>query len=216
MEWLSEDSGQERRRWPLPVFAVAAAIGVVVWLMPSPRALPSHRRVVQPVAIMPQPPPPLPPERIETKPKPVEIPKPEPKPAPKPPREKPPEPQAVLGLDAEGKGDGDGFGLVGRPGRRTLIGGGGGNANVWYGQQFQRQVAEVMDAELRDRKDHRRFMVVMEIWVSPEGRCERSRLVGTSGDPATDARIAAAAARMNLQLPPPERMPQPVRIRIRG
>ena len=215
MEWLSEESGQERRRGLLPAFAAVAAVVMVVWLMPSSRTPPSHpRRVVQPVAIISQP---SPPERIESRPKPAEVPRPEPKPAPKSPQEKPPEPQPNLGLDAEGKGDGDGFGLVGRPGGRTLIGGGGGNANVWYGQQIQRQVAEIMDAEFRDRNDRRRFMVVMEIWVSPEGHCERSRLAGTSGDPAIDARIAAAATRLNLQLsPPPEHMPQPVRIRIRG
>lgn len=180
--------------------------------------------VVQPP---PQPPPP-PPPKPEIKPPEVKEEKlPDPEPEPEPTPETPePEPEAAdapageeLGVDAEGGSGGDGFGLVGKKGGKGLIGGGGGggNAFIWYGQHVQKELLSELDKTLKDRAREVKYSAVVHIWIDPNGDISRVELANSSGTAEVDNALRKAISEVKGHLkPPPDRMPQPLKIRIRS
>lgn len=182
------------------------------------------RRQVQQVTVIPPPPPaPPPPEAIPQQlPKEETVPPPEPAPKPEPEPETPGQPSAedTLGLDADGGAGSDGFGLVGRRGGRGLIGGGGGgNALIWYGQQAGR----VLETELRpllvgSAARDSAYTVTVDLWIAADGRLSRAEMTGGSGNGAVDAALRSALPKLRLTLPgpPPESLPQPLRLKLRS
>ncbi|MEC9339992.1 MAG: cell envelope integrity protein TolA, partial [Pseudomonadota bacterium] len=123
-----------------------------------------------------------------------------------------PPPGAELGLDAEGGAGSDAFGLIGKKGGRSLLGG-DGSAFGWYG----RIVQEDLQNQLQQLEEVRAlsYTVVVKIWLSPVGDVETAMIERGSGDPEVDGRLERAIARnVRISSAPPQDMPQPIRLRV--
>ncbi len=209
----------EKRSWR--VLATAVAIGLVLVGLLVFGALrmmrnselappPKEQQIIVMPRMEPPPPPPPPPEQPpppeEEK---VEEPVPEEEPVSEEAADEAP-PGEDLGVDAEGSGSGDGFGLVGKKGGRGLIG--GGDRNRWYAgivqQDLQRRLME--SAAARKAK----YAVVIRLWFNADGAVSRYELAGTTGDSASEEALRAVLAKLRLEQPPPENMPQPMKLRI--
>lgn len=183
---------------------------------------PQTKKLVQQITMIqpPPPPPPMQPEPQQPMPE-VEaekiaepLPEQEPEPAP----EQNEQPAAeTLGLDADGTAGGDEFGLESRKGGRSLLGGSGGSAMLWYGGQIQRQVEEGMQNLLADSAAAKvEYSLIVEIWIAADGRVSRSELAVGTGKPEVDQAVRAALPklRINTDKLPPSNMPQPIRIKL--
>ncbi len=183
---------------------------------------PQAKKLVQQITMI-QPPPPPPPMPLEQQQPVPEVeeekiaePLPEQEPEPAPEQDERPVAES-LGLDADGTAGGDVFGLEGRKGGRSLLGGSGGSAMLWYGGQIQRQVEEGMQNLLADSAAAQAdYALIIEIWIGTNGRISRSELAVGTGKPEVDQAIRAALPRLriNTDKPPPGNMPQPIRIRL--
>lgn len=180
----------------------------------------TKKQIQQISVVQPPPPPPPPPETPPPPPPPEEKTEKieEPEPEPETPEPEAPPASEDLGVDAEGGAGSDGFGLVGKKGGRGLLGGGGGgNAFIYYGQQMQRELSEALQRDLDDAARAKKYAVVANVWIAPDGALSRAELSGGTGDAAADAALRAALSGLRLRLPaPPPGMPQPVKIRIRS
>lgn len=209
----------------LPVavgIVLVIAVGVGVYLLQGLFEKPAQaKKQVQQITVIqpPPPPPPPPPEQKppEPEPEPEKIEEPEPEPEPETPEPAEAPPGEDLGVDAEGGAGGDAFGLVGKKGGRGLIGGGGGNALIWYGQQLQREIAEALQKTLGEKARGKRYAVTASVWIGGDGSVTRAELNAGSGNAEVDAALRDALSGLRLRLKaPPENMPQPVKIRIRS
>lgn len=176
------------------------------------------KKQVQQVMVMaappppPPPPPPAPPEEKppEVKEEPMDEPEPEPEPAEEPP------PGENLGVDADGAAGGDSFGLVGKKGGAGFLGG-GGNAIIFYGQHVQRELVAELQRTLKDKARNSRYTAVVHLWISASGEITRVEVENSSGNAEIDEALRAAISQMRGRLkPPPERFPQPLKIRIKS
>ncbi len=208
----------------LPAVAITVAVVVVIallfWLkqiLSEPMAAPKLK--TQQITLIRPPPPPPPPKQEEPPPEPeqkVETPEPEIEPQPDAPQDQPSDDAPAgddLGLDADGGGAGDGFGLVGRKGGRSLIGGGGGDARFgWYTRRLDQDLTEFFNGykELRKLK---RYSVDLNLWIDASGRVERYQVENVSGD-STREMIRMVLTGLERVSPPPEGTPQPVRLRL--
>jgi TonB family protein len=201
------------------VFSVAILMGI--YLLRQQFQKPPHAKKVVQQLTMIQPPPP-PPLTEQTKQEPElkqeevaeALPEKEPEPAPEPADEPP---LGELGLDADGAAGADGFGLAGRKGGRSILGGNGGNAILWYGGQIKNHLEEGLQSLLENTPAMRSgYQVIIEVWVDADGRISRSDLTAGSGKDEVDRAIRTALTKLNIDIgkPPPENMPQPVRIRL--
>jgi protein TonB len=74
-----------------------------------------------------------------------------------------------------------------------------------------------LQRKLKDRARNTRYQAVLHIWISPQGGISRVELGKSSGVEEIDEALKAAIGTMQGQLdPPPERMPQPVKIRVQS
>lgn len=212
----------KRLRRHVPVLAgvlvVALIVGGLFYLVRGLMAQapgPTTKKVVQQISIIQPPPPPPPPP--EQKPPPeqekqkVDIPKPEKMPKQMPDQAKAPPPGDQLGLDAAGGAGGDSFGLVGRQGGRSLVG--GGSQFAWYAGQVQQGITDLLAANDQVRTGH--YSVVIKVWLDAHGRVRKVVLIGSSGDRKVDRALEAAldGARLAKEAPP-DGMPQPIRLRV--
>lgn len=180
---------------------------------------PQTKKVVQQITVI-QPPPPLPPEQQppepEEKEEKIEEPLPEKEPEPAPEQDDQP-PAETLGLDTDGTAGSDGFGLEGRKGGRSILGGSGGSTILWYGGQIQRRVEDGMQNLLADTAASKaEYSVIIEVWVGEDGRITRTELSASSGKADIDQALRAALPKLraNIGKSPPDNMPQPIRIRL--
>jgi len=213
---------QASRKWLRPALlglgmvVVIALVAVVINSFLAQSGKP-QKRSVQQIAILRPPPPPPPPKQEE---KPPEIKKEEVK-LPPPPQEAAPkdadakEAGKDLGVDAEGGAGGDGFGLVGRKGGRDLLAGDSGTRSqfAFYTNMIQQQIQDELsrNKKLKGGGDYR---AVVRIWLAADGRMQKVDLAGTTGNAETDVNLRSALAEMTFRQPPPQNMPQPVRLRI--
>ncbi len=145
-----------------------------------------------------------------------------------PPEAAPPSPGAPaagpLALAATGEGPGDAFNLVGNPGGRALLSGGGlgdgsggglgrGDATARYAWYYAKMQPDI-EAALRGCKRLSSASVRMElrIWWDASGRITRVQPV-RSGDPAVDAELQTLVG-LRLRQPPPSDVPMPVVMRL--
>jgi protein TonB len=181
----------------------------------------SAKKQIQQITMVQPPPPPPPPPPPEVKPPEPEvqeekIEEPEPEPEPEQQAEEPP-PGEDLGVDAEGGAGSDAFGLVGKKGGHGLIGGGGGNARVWFGQQVQREIGEALHNGLSGEARQHKFSVIAQVWIDPEGAITRAELEGSTGSAEVDADIRAVIARYRIKAKQPaDSAGKPYRFRIRS
>jgi TonB family protein len=205
------------------VLSLAVAVGVYLLkdLFEKP---PSTKRTVQQVTVVQPPPPPPPPVQKPPEPEIKEEKIDEPKPEPEPEKEPEPAPESSdeppgdqLGVDGEGGAGSDAFGLAARKGGRSLLGGSSGSLIHWYGGQIKRVLEGELHTLLADTHARKTsYAVVLNIWIGPEGRLSRVELSGGSGKPEVDQalREALPKLRLEMQKPPPQGMPQPVKIRL--
>ncbi len=121
-------------------------------------------------------------------------------------------PNGDLGLDAEGGAGTDAFGLRAKKGGRDLIGSGSGGF-----RRYANRLKSVIEDSLseNDKVRSRRYSVVVKIWIDGVGTVDRLELVNSTGDSAVDDSLRLALNEMSsIGEPPPEDMPQPVRLRI--
>lgn len=196
------------------IVAILFSGGIVLvrgWLeKPGPKT----QRVVQEIALVRPPPPP--PEVEEPPPPPEmeeEIPElPEPQSEPDPVQSDDP-PPSDLGLDAEGVAGSDAFGLVGNRGGRGIIGSGGGSRYRWYaGVLKQTLVTHLADYEqVRSAS----YVITVDVYINQRGRVVRVELTDSTGDPELDMALQQALSSLSdVGGPPPDGLPQPVKLRI--
>jgi TonB family protein len=200
------------------VLLITVGIFVLKDLFPKP---PHAKKVTQQITML-QPPPPPPPEikplEPEIKEDKIEESQPEPEQEPEPaPEESNEPPSETLGLDADGAAGADGFGLAARKGGHSILGGGGGNAIIWYGGQIKRVLEDDLQSALADTPAMTaNYTVVVSVWIGQDGRISRSELANGSGQTEVDKAITEALQKLHVSLDkaPPEAMPQPIKIRL--
>lgn len=203
------------------VLAVLVAVGLYLVRDIFQKPVQTKKQVQQVTMIQPPPPPPPPPPEQkppepEVKEEKIEEAEPEPEPkAPEQAEEPPPGDQ--LGVDSDGGAGSDAFGLVGKKGGHGLIGGGGGNAIIWYGQHVQRELVDELQRRLKDKARDSKYSAVVHLWIGPDGSVTRVELANSSGTAEIDDALRSALGGLRARFKsPPEHMPQPVKIRIRS
>jgi TonB family protein len=160
------------------------------------------------IATLPPPPPPPPPKQQEVEKKVIEQQKPveQPRQADNSPKPVTINGPAQAGNDAFNVGAGSGGGDVGS-------GGGIGEASYthYLGSALQQTIQN------DDRVNHLVFTADMAVWVDPNGRITRAKVLKTSGDNSVDQNLLAVLESMPaLDEPPPPTLPFPQRVRIEG
>jgi periplasmic protein TonB len=197
-------------------------IGVIAYLISHSERSPQTKKVAQQITMIQPPPPPPPPEvkppEPEQEQEKIDDPTPEPEPEPEPTPDESNEPPAEeLGLDAEGGAGSDAFGLAARKGGHSLLGGGGGNAIVWYGGQVKQRLEDALQPLLADTAATKSgYSVIIEVWVDNTGQISRTELSAGSGKAEVDQALRTALSRLKIHWDkaPPENMPQPIRMRL--
>lgn len=208
------------KRWLFRLLALGAVAGLVLLARDQLRdGRVEVDRFSQRVRLVELPPPP-PPKKIELPPPEVMV-KEAVKTEPPDPADSIDDQQAMddrLGVDAEGAGAGDAFGLAAKKGGKDLlatakIGGDGGQGFRYYAAQIERFLERALARDMQLRRGS--YSAIVWLWVGPGGSLERYELTRSSGDVAIDARLREAlAALSDLGLPPPQDLPQPVRLRV--
>jgi periplasmic protein TonB len=182
----------------------------------------TQRHAVQTVTritLPPPPPPPVtPPKPVEPE-KVVETPKvQEPKIADKKPDKAPPKPQAppASPLTAEAGTGANPYGLAVGDGSGNVVGGGGGDTGsfVSYGRIVSTDVLAALKRD--DKLRFAKFSAELKIWLDQTGKVIRVQLAGSSGDPAVDNAVTQSLTGLNTGEPPPQNMPQPIRLQARA
>jgi protein TonB len=142
-----------------------------------------------------------------------------------------PAPLGPLGLDEQGSGPGDAFGLAARQGGRDIttlgdvgeggngIGGtgtGAGSMLALY-RGYALMVRDALRSEFAERAELHGayYSAVVRVWVEQDGRIRHVDLEQPTGIASIDAALRAAMqSTSTLNQPPPEDMPQPIRLRI--
>jgi protein TonB len=205
-----------------PILRFAPLLLCALVLVGCEKAAPKSKPA-QSVKLLPDTPPPPPPKQEEKKPEPRKEDKPQqqmaaPKPAPAP------EPQALKSDEAAGAGPGNGMtaGAVtkdytdGQIGAGSGTGAGGSASRLIYNNYAQTTTRALNDHLLREKglrlSDYR---LVVHVWLQADGRLQRAELAGTTGDAQLDASLSEALQRFPGNLSPvPDRMPQPLRLRV--
>jgi protein TonB len=169
------------------------------------------------------PPPPPPPPKEEKKPEPPKEQK-EVKMEQAPPKEAPPAPPSQE-LKMEGAaGDGPSAFGAGKVTREDLsnLGAKGGGAPLATGMfnpfnNYATALKGELQRYLARNKDlrQRAYRLDIHLWVGRDGNVTRQELVGSSGDTELDDLVRQAISSMGaFSQGPPERMPQPIRLRL--
>jgi periplasmic protein TonB len=177
-------------------------------------AKPPPARQIQQITLVPPPPPP-PPPKIEEPPPPEPEPEvvEEPPPAPEP-QQAEAEPVAEeLGVDAEGGAGSDGFGLKGKKGGSSLIG--GGSIYRYYAGALSSGLKKQIDAALSKNKELRgSYSLTIALWVDSMGRINRFEIHRPTGNTAVDDAIEKTITEVGRVKEPPQDLPQPIMLRI--
>ncbi len=204
----------------VPAVIVIVVIVLVIWffmLMKDVffKPVTNAKKMVQQITVIAPPPPPPPPEqKLEEPPPPEEeeqIDEPEPVPEEIPEASDEPPPGADLGVDAEGGAGSDAFGLIGRKGGRSLLGGNGNNPFAWFTNAVQQDVLAKINDNEKIRK--RAYKVKIKLWIdTATGRVKQVELANSTGDKALDQELKKTAMQVGeLSERAPIEMPQPVK-----
>jgi len=216
--------GRKKLLYALGGFIVLVALGLLVYSMVSGKSKPV--KAAPKISLIPTtPPPPPPPPKEEKKQEPPKEQK-EVKEMPAPPKDAPPAPPSQeLKMDgpagdgpsafSAGKITSDDISNVGKStaGSTALPATGLFSAYGGYASQLKSEVQRL----LQRNKDLRlqTYRIEVRIWVAKDGSLQRHELVGSTGDPDLDSLISQTlAATKAFSQPPPDRMPQPIRLRI--
>jgi hypothetical protein len=124
----------------------------------------------------------------------------------------------LLGLDGEALAGADSFGLVARKGGRGLLDGAGNDIGCeWYASVLNSELNELLLPILQDndRLLASSWSVIVKLWLEDDGAVDRFEVTET-GDALLDRQIYATLNQFErVSTPPPDNMPQPVRLRLR-
>ena len=202
-------------------FIAAVAVGVIIGIQTLLDKPASTKKFVQQVSLIKPPPPP---PKIEKPPEPEveEVKIKEPEQAPEDMSEAlddlPPMGDQ-LGLDGDGVAGSDGFGLIGKKGGRSLLGGDSGNEFSWYTNRLGSYIEKVF-YELSEKKEIFRLLrnadykVKLKVWIDKDLSL-RGTLAESTGNRQRDKVIKMALAELGkYDEAVPGNMLQPVRIAI--
>lgn len=190
---------------------IAAVVGLVLLAQQlSIKPGPQQKQMAK-IRIVPETPPPPPPPKEEPKREPPkdlkEVKVEQPKQAP---------PALSEQLKMEGEGSDKGLaGLIAGSVTKDYAGGplGDGSRFAWYGDLMQQEVRRVLAKNPKLRSGD--YVVVVRIWVTPEGRVSRVELASGSGQGEVDDMIRSALADLPpMRERPPGDMPWPVKLRV--
>ena len=129
-----------------------------------------------------------------------------------------------LSLASEATGEGDAFNLVGNPGGRGLLSGGGlgdgigggvgsgtGDRYAWYYSKIAAQLEEALRKSKRLSTAEAR--VELRIWSDSSGRITRVQLIRSTGNREIDEAIQSVVG-LRLRDPPPADIPMPMIARV--
>lgn len=207
------------------VAVVVIAIAAVLFLANLSDDSPGRsKQFVQQIALVKPPPPPPPPPEVEKPPEPevvkekVETPEPEDVPDEIPDAMDDLPAGDQLGLDADGGAGMDGFGLIGKKGGRSLIGGSGsqGNEYAWFSGALKSEITDYLySLEKFDGIRKSQYEVKVRLWIDREGLIKRIQLIGSTGNDDVDTELRTALASLErLDETPPEGLPQPVTFKL--
>lgn len=124
---------------------------------------------------------------------------------------------APFGKDGFGVGPGEANGLGLEGGGGHLLAGTQRAGYLGYGQHLQGILTKKIQELEKTINVHNALTLVIHIWVGAEGGISRVELMTSSGDKTLDSRFASAIKSLDGQVkPPPQGLPQPIKIRIRS
>ena len=215
-------SWQKNLLLALTALLVLALMGYFVYKTVSgkPTAAPKAPKI----SLIPTtPPPPPPPPKEEKRPEPPKEQKEVKVDQPAPPKDAPPAPAAPdLKMDGPA-GDGpSAFNAgkitredLGNIGKAAVGGASGGMFNPFH--NYATALKGELQRYLARNKDllERPYRVEVQLWVGPGGKVSRYEVIGSSGSSETDELIRQALTKLStFSQGPPERMPQPIRLRV--
>ncbi|MFN0184505.1 MAG: hypothetical protein ACKVQR_11880 [Aquabacterium sp.] len=205
----------------LRLAAAPAILAAAMLVLAGCKDAPPRSKQQATVKLLPDtPPPPPPPKPPEVRPPKADQPQPAAKPV-----EAPPQAQALKTDEAAGAGPGSGLvaGAVtqdykgGPTGTAVQAGGSAQPADRLAQAAFAQATTRALNEHLAREADlkRREYALQVHLWLTPEGRVRRAEVIGSSGDPDTDAVLRAALARFpGATSPPPDRLPQPLRLQV--
>jgi TonB family protein len=130
-----------------------------------------------------------------------------------------PPPGDLLGLDADGGAGGDQFGLVGRKGGRSLIGGGRSALLArfaWYTRIVREELEDLVRRYLDEHGGIPRgeLQTVVKIELDEKGRVSTYKIEGLSGNKDMDRAVAQILETAAINEPPPQDMPKIIKLKI--
>ena len=221
--------GRKKLLFAIGGLAVLVALGLLVYSLVSGKSKPT--KAAPKISLIPMtPPPPPPPPKEEKKPEPPKEQK-EMKEIPAPPKDAPPAPPSQeLKMDgpagngpsvfSAGKITSDDISNVGKgpaapvapaapaalptTGLFSPFGG--------YANQLKSEVQRLLqrNKDLRTQS----YRIEVRVWLAKDGSLQRHELVGSTGDLELDNLISQALTASQVFSAPPDRMPQPIRLRI--
>lgn len=202
----------------LVAMIVMALIGYGVYSLlsskPGPKKPPVTTIKILPDTPPPPPPPPKEPPKEQPKEQPKEIKVEQPKPV-----DAPPEPQ---NLKMEGDA-GDAPSAFGAGKVANEYSGGdvgvkiGGSKSLSAYAWYTGKIKASIEAAIAEQKElaKEQYKIVVELWLAKDGQVEKIELVSSSGDQKRDELLRQALRSVKrIAEPPPEDMPQPVKLRI--
>jgi periplasmic protein TonB len=193
----------------LGLLLVLGAVGLALKSLLT--ATTGNKKAATTIKIMPDTPPPPPPpppkEQPKEQPKEMKVEQPKPQEAPQPPAET----LKMEGAAGDGPSPFQGGTVTDEYKGGTTIG--GKDKFAWFTGLLKGQIENALakDKELA-KGDYR---LVVKVWIAQNGKIERFELDGSSGNTEIDGLIKTALGSISsLSEPPPELMPQPVKLRI--
>ena len=214
---MEESIGDRRRNFVLLVASGIAILAVIAFGLYSLSGGSGGSKPKPPkISLIPlTPPPPPPPPKEEKKPEPpkeqreVKMEQPQLKDAPPPDQTlkmEGPAGNSPSGIQA-GTVSNENLSNIGGTGNRA------GNPFAFYTSMLQQQLQSEFSRNQKLRNGDYRALI--RIWIAKDGSISRYELAGSSGNAQTDELIKSALASMPpFRDPPPDTMPQPVRLRI--
>ncbi len=216
--------GRKKLLFALVGLVMIAALGLLIYSLVSGKSKPV--KAAPKISLIPTtpPPPPPPPPKDEKKPEPPKEQK-EVKEMPAPPKDAPPAPASQeLKMDGPA-GDGPSAFSAGKITSEDVsnlgkapTGGGALPATGLFSPfgGYANQLKSEVQRLLQRNKDLRTqsYRVEVHIWLAKDGSLQRHELVGSTGDAELDTLIRQTLSAAKAFSQPPDRMPQPIRLRI--
>jgi len=215
--------GRKKLLFALGGLIALVALGLLVYSLVGGKSKPT--KAAPKISLIPMtPPPPPPPPKEEKKPEPPKEQK-EVKEMPAPAKDAPPAPASQeLKMDGPA-GDGPSAFSAGKITNEDIskVGKGPTAAPVLpatglfspfggYANQIKSEVQRLLqrNKDLRTQS----YRIEVRVWLDKDGSLQRHELVGSTGDSELDSLIGQTLAATKAFSPPPDRMPQPIRLRI--